>query len=213
MFVYVGRVKEGEKKKSPRLIVFALIGAAFLATVPLAMKWADKRVDDPVTRMQREKGEIVGAILVMAKKDLACETALDIREPNGELWAHGCGKRARYVPAKNGAYVLAGTVEAEDECVVRWSREADAGDAREVAAKLHTAKKSVRIGIPVGAFGVTGLAKLRFGEQIQVFIEEDAGAVTDALTVPCIEDGGLRDGTCTKEWSAVTEIAECRPPR
>ena len=203
---------EGEKK-SPRLIVFALVGAAFLATVPLAMKWFDKRVDDPVTRMQREKGEIVAAVLVTAKKDLACETALDVREPNGELWAHGCGKRARYVPGKNGAYVLEGAVEAEEECVVRWSREADAGDAREVASQLHAAKKSVRLRIPVGAFGVTGLAKLRYGEQIEVFIEEDAGAVTDALRVPCIEDGGPREGTCAKEWSAVAEVAECRPPR
>lgn len=203
---------EGEKK-SPRLIVFALVGAAFLATVPLAMKWADKRVDDPVTRMQREKGEIVAAVLVMAKKDLACETALDVREPNGELWAHGCGKRARYVPGKNGAYLLEGAVEAEDECAVRWSREADAGDPREVATTLHAAKKSVRIRLPIGAFGVQGLAKLRFGEQIDVFVEEDAGAVADTLNVPCIEDGGLRDGTCTKEWSAVTEVAECRPAR
>jgi len=201
-------VTEGEKK-SPRLIVFALVGAAILATLPLAMKWADKRVDDPVTRLQREKGEIVAAIVVMAKKDLACDTALEVREPNGELWAHGCAKRARYVPGKNGAYVLAGAVEVDEECAVRWSREADAGDARDVASKLHAAKRSVRLRIPITALGVTGLAKLRYGEHIEVFVDEDAGAFPEALVVPCIEDGGAREGTCTKEWSAVTEVAEC----
>ena len=201
-------VTEGEKK-SRRLVIFALVGAAFLATVPLAMKWADKRVDDPATRLGREKGEIIAAILVMAKKDLACEMALDVREPYGELWAHGCGKRARYVPGKNGAYVLAGAVEAEDKCAVRWSLEADAGDMREVASKLHAAKRSVRLRIPVTALGVTGLAKLRYGEHIEVFLDDDAGPLPDALTVPCIEDGGAREGTCTKEWSAVTEVAEC----
>jgi hypothetical protein len=201
-------VVEGDKKK-PRLILYLLVGAAFLAAVPLAMKWADKRVDDPVTRLQREKGEIVAAILAMAKKDLPCETVTDVREPNGELWAHGCGKRARYVPGKDGAYTLAGAVEADDECVVRWSHEADAGDAREAASKLHAAKKSARMRIPITAFGVTGLAKLRYGEHIEVFVEEDAGAMPDALIVPCIEDGGIREGTCTKEWSSVTEVAEC----
>ena len=203
-----GRVTEGEKKQ-PRLIVLALVGAAFLAAIPLAMKWSAKHVDDPVTRLQREKGEILAAILVMAKKDLPCDTAIDVREPNGELWAHGCGKRARYVPGKGGAYVIAGAAESEEDCVVRWSQAADAGDAREAAAKVHAAKKSARIRIPIGAFGVTGLAKLRYGEQIDVFVEEDAGAAPDALVVPCIEDGGIRDGTCTKEWSAVIEVAEC----
>ncbi len=34
---------------------------------PLAVKWADLRVDDPVTRLRREKGEIVAAILAKAK--------------------------------------------------------------------------------------------------------------------------------------------------
>jgi hypothetical protein len=201
-------VLEGDKKK-PRLIVYALVGAAFLATVPLAMKWSGQRVDDPVTRLQREKGEVLAAILVTAKKDLPCETAIDIREPNGELWAHGCGKRARYVPGKNGAYVLAGAVEADEDCVVRWSQTADAGDAREAASKVHAAKKSARVRIPITAFGVTGLAKLRYGEHMEVFVEEDAGAVPDTLIVPCIEDGGIREGTCTKEWSAVIEVAEC----
>jgi hypothetical protein len=201
-------VVEREKKK-PRLILYVLGGAAVLAAVPLAMKWADMRADDPVTRLQREKGEIVAAVLAMAKKDLHCETEVDVREPNGELWAHGCGKRARYVPGKNGAFSLAGPVQADDECVVRWSPEAGAGDAREAASKLHAAKKPARVRIPITAFGVMGLAKLRYGEHIEIFLEDDAGAVPEALIVPCIEDGGIREGTCTKEWSSVSEISEC----
>lgn len=206
----MGVVTETEGgSKSRRFVVFGLVGAAFLASVPLAMKWADKRVDDPVTRLQRAKGEIVAAIVVTAKKDLACETALEIREPNGELWAHGCGKRARYVPGPNGAYVLAGAVEADDECVVRWSADADAGDAREAASKVHAAHRSVRLRIPITAFGITGLAKLRYGQHIEVFVDADAGAVPEALVVPCIEDGGAREATCSKEWSAVTEVADC----
>jgi len=203
----LSEVTEGEKR--PRLVLYVLFGGAFLAAVPLAMKWADQRVDDPVTRLQREKGEIVAAVLAMARKDLPCETATEVREPNGELWAHGCGKRARYVPGKNGAFTLAGKVEADEECVVRWSHESDAGDAREAATKLHAGKRSARLRIPVSAFGVTGLAKLRYGESIEVFVEDDAGGVPDALIVPCIEDGGLRGGTCTKEWSSVIEVAEC----
>jgi len=199
-------VVDGEKKK--RKVPYVLVGAAFLATIPLAMKWADLRVDDPVTRLHREKGEIATAIITMAKKDLPCETA-ELREPNGELWAHGCGKRARYVSGKNGAFTLSGAVEADDECVVRWSAEADAGDARDAVSKLHAAKKPSRIRIPVTAFGVTGLAKLRYGEHIQSFVEGDAGTVPDAVIVPCIEDGGIREGSCTKDWSSVIEVAEC----
>lgn len=188
---------------------YVLIGAAFLAAIPLAVKWADLRVDDPVTRLRREKGEIVAAILAKAKADLPCETAVEVREPNGELWAHGCGKRARYVPGKNGAFVLSGAVEADDECVVRWSREEDAGDARAAASTIHAAKKSARVRIPAAAFGVKGLAKLRYGEHIEVIVQDDAGATPDVLIVPCIEDGGAREGTCTKEWSTVVEVAEC----
>ena len=198
---------EGEQRK--RSIPYVLVGLAVLACVPLAMKWADKRVDDPVTRLHREKGEIVAAIIAMAKKDLPCETVTDVREPNGELWAHGCGKRARYMSGKNGAFTLAGAVEADDDCVVRWSREADAGDAREAASKVRAAKKPARIRIPVTAFGVTGLAKLRYGEHIEVLLADEAGAMPDAVIVPCIEDGGIREGTCTKEWSSVVEVAEC----
>jgi hypothetical protein len=199
-------VVEGKKKQ--RLIPYVLVGAAFLAAVPLTMKWTATRVDDPVTRLHREKGETMTAIITMAKTDLPCETA-ELREPNGELWAHGCGKRARYVSGKNGAFLLSGAVQADDECVVRWSLEADAGDARAAASMAHAAKKAARMRIPVTAFGVTGLAKLRYGEHIEVFVEGDAGAVPDALVVPCIEDGGIREGTCTKEWSSVVEIAEC----
>lgn len=195
-------------KKQPRLILYVLIGAAALASVPIAMKWADLRVDDPVTRLHREKGEIAAAVVALAKKDLPCETT-EIREPNGELWAYGCGKRARYVSGKNGAFVISGTVESDDECVVRWSSDMGAGDPREVASKIHAAKIPVRIRIPITAFGVTGLAKLRYGEHIEVFVEDDAGAVLDSLSVPCIEDGGIREGTCTKEWSAAVEVAEC----
>ena len=201
-----GEAVEGEKKK-PK-IPYILIGLGVLAAVPLAMKWRETRVEDPVTRLRREKGEIVAAIATMAKKDLPCE-AVDIREPNGEFWAHGCGKRARYAPAKNGSFSLSGTVEADDDCVVRWSREADAGDPREAASKIHDAKKPARIRIPITTFGVTGLAKLRYGEHIEIFVEDDAGPVPDALIVPCIEDGGIREGTCTKDWSSVVEIAEC----
>lgn len=197
---------EGEKKK--RSIPYVLVGATFLAAVLLAMKWTATRVDDPVTRLHREKGEIMTAIVTMAKKDLPCETA-EVREPNGELWAHGCGKRARYVAGKNGAFSLAGAVEPDDECVVRWPTDAGSGDARETASRVHAAKKPVRMRIPVTAFGVTGLAKLRYGEHIEVFVEGDAGAVPDALIVPCMEDGGIREGTCTKEWSSVVEVAEC----
>ncbi|CAN5924717.1 hypothetical protein BH11MYX4_BH11MYX4_41670 [soil metagenome] len=204
--VYVAAV-EGEKKK--RSIPYLLVGLAVLAAVPLAMKWADLRVEDPVTRLHREKGEISAAILAMAKKDLPCESSIELREPNGELWAYGCGKRARYVLGKDGAFSLSGAVEADDECVVRWSREADAGDAREAAAKVHAASKPARLRIPVTAFGVTGLAKLRYGEHVEVVVEADAGEMPDAVVVPCIEDGGIREGRCTKEWSAVAEVAEC----
>ena len=100
-------------------------------------------------------------------------------------------------------------MEADDECVVRWSTEEDAGSAHEAATKLHAAKKPARMRIPIAAFGVTGLAKLRWGEHVEVFVEDDAGAVPDALTVPCIEDGGIREGTCTKEWSSVVEVSDC----
>lgn len=196
------------EKKQPRLFLYALVGAAVLASVPIAMKWADLRVEDPVTRLHREKGEIATTIVAMAKKDLPCETA-EIRDPSGELWAHGCGKRARYVAGKNGAFVLSGAVEADDECVVRWSADADAGDPREAASKIHAAKMPARIRMPISAFAVTGLAKLRYGEHIEVIVDEDAGAVPEAISVPCIEDGGLREGTCTKEWRAVVEVAEC----
>ena len=113
------------------------------------------------------------------------------------------------MPGKNGAFTLSGAVEAEDECVVRWSREADAGDPRAAATKLHDARSKARIRIPVSAFGVTGLAKLRYGEHIDVFVEGDAAAVADSVFVPCMDDGGIRGGTCTKEWSAVVEVAEC----
>jgi len=201
-------VAEGEKKK-PRLILYVLAGAAVLAAVPLAMKWADLRVDHPVTRLKREKAEIAAAIVAMAKTDLPCETVIEIREPNGELWAHGCGKRARYVLGTNGGLSRSGAVESDDDCSVRWSPESEEGNAREAASKLHAAKKPVRLRIPITAFGVTGLAKLRYGEHIEVFVEEDAGAVPDALIVPCIDDGGIREGKCTKEWSSVVEVADC----
>ena len=59
---------EGEKKK-PRAILYVLVGAAFLACIPLAMKWADMRVEDPATRLRREKVEITSAIVAMAKND------------------------------------------------------------------------------------------------------------------------------------------------
>jgi len=200
-------VTESEKKK--RSIPYLLVGLAVLAAVPLAMKWADLRVDDPVTRLHREKGEITAAILTMAKTDLPCESTTELREPNGELWAYGCGKRARYVLGKNGAFALSGAVEVDDECVVRWSRETDAGDAREAASKVHAANKPARLRIPITAFGVTGLAKLRYGEHMEALVEADAGAMPDAVVVPCIEDGGIREGRCTKEWSSVVEVAEC----
>lgn len=189
-------------------MAYVLVGVAVLAAVPIAVKWADTRGENSVMRLQREKGEILAAITTMAKKDLSCE-AVDTREPNGELWAHGCGRRARYVPGKNGAFSLSGAVEAEDDCVVRWSREADAGDPREAASTLHDARRKARIRIPVTAFGVTGLAKLRYGEHIDVFVEGDAATVPDSVIVPCMEDGGTREGTCTKEWSAVVEVADC----
>ncbi len=197
---------EGENKK--RALPYVLVGAAVLAAVPLAMKWSDTRAEDPVSRLRREKGEILVAITTTATKDFPCE-AIEIREPNGEMWAHGCGKRARYLPARNGAWSLSGAVLPDAECVVRWSRDGDAGDPREAASKIHDARKQARIGIPVAAFGVTGLAKLRYGERIEVLVEVDAGALPGALSVPCIEDGGIREGTCTKEWSAVDEVAEC----
>jgi hypothetical protein len=195
--------------------LYVLVGVAVLAAVPLAMKWSDKRVEDPVTRLLREKQQALATITAAGKKDLACEV-VELREAqNGELWTHGCGKRARYVPAKDGTFSLSGSVEADEECVVRWSREADAGDAggaREAAAKLRGAGKVARVRIPLGAFGVTGLAKLRYGENVEVFLELDAGALGDTLPVPCIDpgaDGGVREGPCNKEWSAAAEVAEC----
>jgi hypothetical protein len=201
-------VRGVERDKKQRPIPYVLVGLAVVAAVLIGMKWSQTRVENPVARLHREKGEILAAITTMAKKDLPCE-AVDVREPNGELWAHGCGKRARYVPAKDGTFSLSGAVEPDEDCVARWSREADAGDPREAASKLHATKKPVRIRIPATAFGVTGLAKLRYGEFIDVFVETDAGVVPDTLVVPCLEDGGLREGTCTKDWSAVIEVAEC----
>lgn len=205
---YVPGVVEGEKKKL-RALPYVLAGVLVLAAIPLAMKWADVRVEDPVTRLHREKSAITAAILAMAKKDLPCDSETEVREPNGELWAYGCGKRARYVLGKDGAFALSGAVEVDDECVVRWSREADAGDPREAAATVHAAHKPARIRVPIAALGVAGLAKLRFGEHVEVVVEADAGGIPAAVPVPCIEDGGVRDGQCTMEWSAVVEVAEC----
>jgi len=74
---------------------------------------------------------------------------------------------------------------------------------------VHAGSRSARLRIPITSFGITGLAKLRYGQHIEVFVDADAGAIPEALVVPCIEDGGAREGTCTKEWGAVTEVAQC----
>lgn len=198
-----------------RNALYLLLGLAVLAAIPIGLKWADKR-DDSVTRLAREKRAAKDAVAEAARKDLACE-AIEIREPGGELWAHGCGKRGRYLPTADGTYLLAGKVEPEEGesgCVTKWTHDADAGgSAREVAAAIHAGGKPVRIRIPISAFGVSGLAKLRYGEQVDVFVETDAGALGETVPVPCIDpaaDGGVREGKCDKAWDAVAEISECR---
>jgi hypothetical protein len=197
-----------------RNALYVLLGFAVLAAIPIGLRWAEKR-DDPVTRLAREKVAAKEAVTLAAKKDLACDT-VELREPGGEFWAHGCGKRARYVPTLDGAFRLEGNVEpeeAESGCITAWTRAADAGTAREAAAKIHASGKPVRLRVPVAAFGVSGLGKLRYGEHVEVFVETDAGAIPDAVAVPCIDpaaDGGVREGRCTKEWDAVEEVAECK---
>lgn len=202
-----------------------LAGIAVVALIPIAMKWSEKR-GDPVVRVLRERHAAEDAVAHAAKQDLACDT-IEIRQPGGELWAHGCGKRARYVPTPDGTFRVEGTVEkdeADSECTAVWSRELDAGDdsgakdggdagAKDAVAKLHAAGKTARVRIPIAAFGVQGLAKLRYGEHVDARLGADAGAVPDAVPVPCIDpgaDGGLREGRCTKEWDTVVEVAECR---
>lgn len=190
-------------------------GLAVLAAIPIGLKWAEKR-DDPVTRLAREKRAAKDMVAAAAKQDLACE-AIEIKEPGGELWAHGCGKRGRYVPASDGTYHLDGKVEPEesgDACTVKWTKEADAGSAKDVAAAIHAAGKPVRIRIPIAEFGVTGLKKLRYGENVEIVVEADAGALGDAIAVPCIDpaaDGGIGAGKCTKDWAVAAEVAECKP--
>lgn len=192
------------------MALYLLAGLAVLAAIPIAVKWSAKR-DDPVSRLAREKREAKDAVALAAKQDLACE-AIEIREPGGELWAHGCGRRARYVPSGSG-YRIEGKPEPDeaDACTTRWAR--DEGDPREAASRILAAGKPVRVRVPVTAFGVQGLAKLRYGENVEVFVEVDASAVPEAIHVPCIDpaaDGGVREGRCTKEWAAASEIAECR---
>lgn len=231
--------------------LYLLAGMALLAAVAIATRWSDKRVDDPVKRLEREKREAKESIATLAKKDLACE-AVEVREPAGELWAFGCEKKARYVPASSGGYAMTGDVEPDDQegCAARWRADAGAGAAaggegddaagasagagadagpsadagaqaaaglgaaaRAAAEAARVAGKRARLRIPIGAFGVTGLTKLRYGELVDVFLDPEAGAVGDAVPVPCIDptaDGGVRAGRCARPWSEVVEVAECR---
>lgn len=196
-----------------RTALYVLIGFAVLAAIPVGLKWAENRYD-PISRLAREKRAAMDAVALLARQDLKCDT-IDVSEPGGELWARGCGKRARYVPTREGSFRLEGSVEpaeAETGCVTQWTAAAPQGSARDAAAAIQASGKPARLRIPVTEFGVHGLAKLRYGEQIEVFVEADAGAVPDPIPVPCIDpaaDGGVREGRCTKEWSAVADVAVC----
>jgi hypothetical protein len=101
-----------------------------------------------------------------------------------------------------------------DPCTSRWSA-GDAGDAgasaREIAAAILGRKNAVRVRFPIAAFGVRGLAKLRYTEEVEARLEPDE-ALPDEAPVPCIDPdagGGVREGTCRLPWSAASDVAEC----
>jgi hypothetical protein len=195
--------------KRPGVIAAAMLAA--ILGIPLTRLWWSEHGKHPYERLERERREeraAMEALVPQARADLGCDDA-EVAARGLEIWASGCGKRARYV-LQGGAWRREGEVVPDDTradpsgCAARWRR-GDEGSAKDAAAAALAAKKVARVRVPVSAMGFEGFAKLRFGD----FVEASFDAPPlDAPVVPCARDGG-GEAQCAAPWRTVVEVDEC----